>query len=233
MSIRSIRTFCLMLMLGAILSVAAGCQSPHAPDRIDELVLGEVMMRSELAANLRDLSMPGGRLSGSENGYLAEQMMADRATVYGLQNVRLEPFEMTTWQDEYTVVTLLDDPPVVLEGAISLGGVLSTPEEGITAELVNVGQGTPEEFEAKADALPGRFALTFEGGPHRGALVRRRSQAATVRQKCRGAGFHQVRQSRRRLLREASGQWPGRDQCGRRLTPTWTRRSMPKRPIRS
>jgi len=133
----------------------------------DRLVIGEVMMHSEFAQNLRALCMDGGRLSGSENARKAEQFVADKTREYGLSNVHFEPFEMLTWRDKETVVTVLDDPPRVLEGAIALGNSLSTPPEGVTGQLVSVGKGRQEDFEAVSDTLDGKIAFTIEGALHR------------------------------------------------------------------
>jgi Iap family predicted aminopeptidase len=160
----------LLIGLALFAGCLAGCQQPRAAVD-DRLLVGEVMTNSELPANLRAICMPGGRLSGSENAHDAERYVAEKLREYGLADVHLEPFEMTTWRDRKTVVTLLDDTPVRLEGALALGNTLSTPHEGRTAELVNVGTGTEEEFEAAAADLPGRFALTFESGRHRGAKM--------------------------------------------------------------
>ncbi len=151
-----------------ILGMVGGCLRPATDlDLLDRGIVGEVMMHSELAGNLRALCVPGGRLSGSPNGHQAEEYMAGKLREYGLRNVHLEPFEMTSWQDRSTTVTVLGDPPVVLEGALSLGNCLSTPPGGVTAGLVDVGKGTEEEFERVAEELPGKFALAREGGSHR------------------------------------------------------------------
>lgn len=156
--------------LAALLAlvVLSGCHRPAADPRlIDRQLVGEVMMHSEFSANLRALCLPGGRLSGSPNGHQAERYVADKLRVYGLSHVHFEPFEMTSWQDRATIVTLLDDPPQVLEGALSLGNCLSTPADGVTAELVDVGQGSADDFGADAGALRGNFAFVREGELHR------------------------------------------------------------------
>ncbi len=148
--------------------VLGGCHRPPLDsDAVDHHLLGEVMMHGELAENLRALCMPGGRLSGSENGHKAERYVAQKLRDYGFDSVHFEPFNMTTWRDRETVVTVLDDPPQVLEGALSLGNCLSTPPEGITAEVVYAKHGTEEQFEEVADRLDGKFALVREGNLHR------------------------------------------------------------------
>lgn len=124
-------------------------------------------MHSELAANLRALCVPGGRLSGSPNAQEAAAFVADKLREYGLTNVHFEPFKMTTWQDRRTTVTLLDDPPRVLTGALALGNSLSTPSEGITAEVIDVGKGVEGDFAEHGAALAGKFVLVREGDLHR------------------------------------------------------------------
>lgn len=139
---------------------------------VDRCLIAEVLTGTEVAPNLRSLCMPGGRLSGSSNGEKAEQYIVDKLREYGLSNVHFEPFSMTTWLDRRTEVTILDDPPEPLNPAQALGNSLSTPPEGVTGELVDVGVGNDDDFKAKADLLPGRFALAHDGGPHRGRKMR-------------------------------------------------------------
>ena len=168
-TVRLIPVVSLALLVGAcsrpviVISPVIRAGSPS----VDRLVIGEVMMHSEFAQNLRTLCMDGGRLSGSENARKAERFVADKTREYGLSNVHFEPFEMLTWRDNETIVTVLDDPPRVLEGAIALGNSLGTPPEGVTADLVSVGQGRQKDFEAVSDALDGKIAFTFEGALHR------------------------------------------------------------------
>lgn len=159
-----------LLSLTAFL-LLAGCAA-QPPREIDERLVGDVMMHAQLPQNLRALAMPGGRLSGTENAARAEQLVADACVGYGLERVHFEPFSMTSWQDRETRVTLLGDEPVPLEGALSLGNCLSTPEGGLTAEVLAVGEGGEEEFAAAGEMLRGRFALVKEGGRHRGAKMR-------------------------------------------------------------
>lgn len=136
-----------------------GCQHPHG-DMLDRLLIGEVMMHSEFATNLRTLAMPGGRVSGTPNADKAERYVADQCRALGLKNVHLEPFDLDSWLAQETRVTLLDDPPRVLEGAIAMGRTLTTPPGGVTAELLDLGDGLAEDFTAHHDELRGRFVLT-------------------------------------------------------------------------
>ena len=160
------------------LLLMAGCRA-GSPDA-DRQLIAEVMTATEVAPNLRALCMTGGRLSGSPNGEKAEQWVADKARQYGLSNVHFEPFPMITWCDRSTEVTVLDDPPRNLNPAQALGNCLSTPDGGVTGELVDVGKGTADEFKARADQLKGRIALAHNSSVHRGAKMRSALEAGAI-----------------------------------------------------
>ncbi len=155
-----------LLCAGGLL--LSGCSSSVS---LDGAIIAEVMTGSEVGPNLRHLCMPGGRLSGSPNGEKAEAYVADRLRAYGLSNVHFEPFTMTTWRDRRTHVTVLDNPPRRLEMAQALGNCLTTPAGGITAELVDVGGGSPAEFDGVKHLLPGRFALAHYSNVHRSRVM--------------------------------------------------------------
>ncbi len=150
--------------------LAISCNQPN-PKTLDRLIIGEVMMNSEFSTNLRFLAMDHGRLSGSANGKKAEEYVLAKLKEYGLHNVHFEPFEMLTWQDKSTSVSIVGDPPTPLEGALALGNSQSTPPGGITGELIDIGKGTKEDFATFADKMRGKFVLTGQGALHRGAKM--------------------------------------------------------------
>lgn len=156
----------------AVLALLLGCQQPRG-DVVERLLIGEVMMHAELAANLRALAMPGGRLSGTPNAERAEDFVAGKLRAYGWQNVHFEPFDMNCWTVHETVVTLLTDPPQTLEGAIALARTEATPPGGLTARLVDAGEGGEADFAALAGGLKGAFALIREKGWTRREKIRR------------------------------------------------------------
>ena len=160
----------LLLLLGLPLALC-GCLRPRG-EVADRLAIGEVMMRSEFAANLRALAMPGGRVSGTPNAERAEQFVFDRLRAYGFPRVAREPFEMWSWLVHDTRITILGDPPRVLEGAVALGRTESTPPGGLTAEVVDLGEGTDADFETRAEELRGKIVLVRENRATRGHRLR-------------------------------------------------------------
>jgi hypothetical protein len=149
----------------------SGCHRPNGAI-VDRLVIGEVMVCSEFKPNLRALCLPGGRLSGTDNGHQAERFVAAKLRAYGLSNVHFEPFEMPGWQVNRTKVTVVNGPPIVLQKAVALWNTQSTLPDGITAELIDVGDGKQEEFERLGDALRGKFALVRDRGGRRSGKMR-------------------------------------------------------------
>lgn len=153
------------------LIILAGCRYPTG-ETADRLIIGEVMMHSELQENLRAIALSGGRVSGTENARRAEDYVAQRLRDYGLSNVHFEPFTMSSWIVHETDVTLLSDPPRKLTGAVALGHTISTPSDGITAPLIDVGTlKTVEDFEPFRDRVAGKFVLVHDGGLHRSAKM--------------------------------------------------------------
>jgi carboxypeptidase Q len=155
-----------VLLIG-VAGLVLGCQQPRG-GALDRALIGEVMMHAEFTGNLRALCMSGGRLSGSPNGARAEQLVADKIRAYGLRNVHREPFDLACWSMQQTKVTLLTDPPRELAGAVALARTLSTPPEGVTAEIIDLGEPNEADFAARGDELRGKYVLVREGRGWRG-----------------------------------------------------------------
>ncbi len=70
------------------------------PEDLDRAIIGEIKNRSQQMKNLQYLSdVIGGRLTGSKNLERANNWTADKMKEYGLENVRLEPWEVPVgWQ---------------------------------------------------------------------------------------------------------------------------------------
>jgi carboxypeptidase Q len=163
-----------------LLSLLAGCQQFRGGEAIDRELIGEVMMHAEFAANLRALAMPGGRLTGTPNADAAIRYVSEKTRAYGLQNVHSEPFDMSCWIVNRTRATVLSDPPRVLDGAVALARTQSTPAGGVTAEVIDVGDGKEADFAAHAQEVAGKFALVRDSGGPRGERLTRALEYGAV-----------------------------------------------------
>ncbi len=119
----------------------------------------------------------GGRLAGSDSERAARRglvEMGEAATGVPCQffDVPYEAWEATNCELQLAGGTAVPCHPLVRSGATGPGG--------LEAEVVDIGRGTPEEFAARGDEIPGRIVLVrhelmFAAGTiHRG----RKFQAA-------------------------------------------------------
>ncbi|WP_439625826.1 M28 family peptidase [Gemmata sp.] len=81
-----------------------------SPAAIDALLLAEVKERSEVMKNLQYMSdVIGPRLTGSKNLERANNWTAEKMKAYGLENVRLEPWEIPVgWERGKATMRLVD-----------------------------------------------------------------------------------------------------------------------------
>jgi hypothetical protein len=90
--------FALALCLSATsraVEVAPAPRAVLAPTALDRVIITEVRTHSEIMKNLQYLSDEiGARLTGSRNLERANTWTADKMKSYGLENVRLEPWEI-------------------------------------------------------------------------------------------------------------------------------------------
>jgi Zn-dependent M28 family amino/carboxypeptidase len=167
-------------------AVAAGAPAP-APGLAQDAATARVL--EELAKaprqgydTLRYLcDHIGGRVSGTDSGRRAEEWAMDRFTAYGLPVVRYEPFRMPCWQNLSLEVDVIE-PFTRRMYAVALGNTRSTPPEGVTAEVVDLGYGTPQEFAAAGDRVRGRFVLVKHGVPEGHREVHRVEKTTLARE---------------------------------------------------
>lgn len=98
----------------------------------------------------------GGRLSGTESERLALDYVAESgAAASGVPCLSL-PVPYLGWRGVKAGLVLADD---TLAACHPLVRSVATPAGGLTAEVVDLGRGTPEEFAAHRADLAGRIAL--------------------------------------------------------------------------
>ena len=149
------------LLLGAAL---AALPVP-AGDELRERIIGRTYTGGEVRKNLTHLcDKIGGRLSGTPSGRKAEEYAAEKLLDYGLQDVHLEGFTMLGWQ-RGELNCEVTGPPRRRLRAIALGNTPSTPTEGVFAEILDVGFGSPGEFEEKGEEVKGKIVLCRHGAP--------------------------------------------------------------------
>lgn len=132
----------------------------------------------------------GPRLGGSEAEARAREWGAAKMKAMGLKNVRIETFDMPAWSRISESASIVSPFPQSLR-VTALGNSVSTPEGGVTAEVVRYGTLT-ELKNAPLTGIEGKIIFVDEtmtrtqDGSGYGVAVAKRSEA-TVEAAKRGA----------------------------------------------
>jgi Iap family predicted aminopeptidase len=133
-------------------------------EKIDKTILGDVYTSTEPYDNLLTLTDFGSRFGGTKSEKQAVEFMITKLNSYGLDNVHKEEFEYQGWIRGETKLEVIEPKKVSLE-CIALPYCPSTPSEGIEADLISAGDGSPEEYEQVQDKIDGNFVLVTSKTP--------------------------------------------------------------------
>jgi aminopeptidase YwaD len=98
----------------------------------------------------------GGRLAGTESEHRAMAYVAQRGSLASGVPCRTIPVSYGGWRALKAELRLSDGTPVPCHPLVRS---MPTPAEGLTAEVIDLGRGTPEEFEAHRGEIAGRIVL--------------------------------------------------------------------------
>jgi hypothetical protein len=150
------RTFCLVLLglLAAALLLPAAARALTFDQAIDKLIADGYPQRVEAQLNSYGTSPLGMRMGGTSANNAAARYIADEMKRLGMVNVCLERVPVDQWEWYGASVTVNGRELT----ATSFGGVPGTPPAGLTGDLVYVGLGSSQEFDA-AGEVSGKIVL--------------------------------------------------------------------------
>lgn len=129
--------------------------NPFLP--IDRQIMGDVYTSTEAMDNLTILCDEfGSRFGGTPGEKQAADFMKAKLEAYGLQNVHLEPIEYIGWRRGTTKLEIVDPIQKVIP-CISLP---HSPPTDLTALIVDMGDGAPDDFDARTAEIAGKIVLT-------------------------------------------------------------------------
>lgn len=124
---------------------------------LDRHILGEIWTSDESYRTLVQLCDDiGSRFAGSESEKRGAEFLASKMEEYGLENVRLEPFAMESWERGECALTLT--APV--ERDFSAIAMPYCPSAALEADVIDVGEGEEEDFARLGDSIRGKIVLT-------------------------------------------------------------------------
>lgn len=124
---------------------------------IDRQMVGDIYTSTEVMDVLTILCDEfGSRFGGTAGERQAAEFMKARLESYGLTNVHLESFEYIGWQRGDCQLTITS--PV--QTTISCITLPHSPPADLTGAVIDLGDGTPDDFERLAAAISGKIVLT-------------------------------------------------------------------------
>ncbi|MCC7484795.1 MAG: M28 family peptidase [Burkholderiales bacterium] len=133
------------------------------PTDIRKMVVGDLWTNSTAYENTEYVvDHFGNRFMGTESERKAKDHILGLFRAYGLENPREEPYRYTGWKRGPCKVEMTS--PVQREiWAFAHPHSGSTPPGGIEAEVIDLGKGAQQDFEAHAGRIKGKIVLASTG----------------------------------------------------------------------
>src|SRR5882757_5135862 len=166
-----------LILFSALL--AAACTKKETLHDTFVRVNDEVSKNSKAYATLKEAtSTIGHRLTGSNNGHLAEEYTYNMFKEYGFDDVQFQEFEVEAWARGTIAVAIGGDSIP----AVTLGH--SPIVADVTGDLIDLGNGLEKDYEGKpGDAVKGKIAFFYIGileGSEKGLHNLHRSEKTAI-----------------------------------------------------
>ncbi len=133
---------------------------------VDARIIGEAMVSDHAVDVLAALCDGcGSRFAGSAQARRAADFLAARMREIGLSRVHFETFRFLAWERCRRPTLQVVAPRRLSVQAIALPYSPPTRRGGIEAELVNLGDGLPEDFAHAGRRLKGKVVMVTSGSP--------------------------------------------------------------------
>lgn len=129
-------------------------------EKVFRRVDNEVRTNSKAYQTLGDATKSiGHRLTGSSNGEKAEEYAFKLLKSYGFTDVAYQPFEVEAWMRDTVTLSIAPGSSDNFREVPVVSLAHSPIEANLQGEIVDVGNGLEEDFEAVKDKIKGRIAL--------------------------------------------------------------------------
>lgn len=137
-----------------------GCSIHKSCADVAPTIIKNALSSSALETNLHVLTDEiGGRLTGSPAAEKAVDWAVDAFRQAGVDEVLTENFTLPAgWAEGHTHLSVLSPAPFVVH-LVSIGWSPTTPEGGITANVVDIGAGQETDFKRAGDSAKGAILL--------------------------------------------------------------------------
>ena len=123
----------------------------------DREIVGDIYTSNELMDNLSVLCDElGSRFAGSQEEKQAAEFMKTKLEAYGLTNVALEPVQYDGWQRGDVQLKIVSP----IEKSIPCITLPHSPAVDLEGQVIDLGDGAPEDFDKHAADIAGKIVLT-------------------------------------------------------------------------
>jgi Zn-dependent M28 family amino/carboxypeptidase len=124
---------------------------------IERQIVGDVYTSSEVMDNLVVLCDDfGSRFGGTEGERRAAEFFRDKMKEYGLSNAHLEPVDYVGWIRGEAKLEIISP----IEKTIPCITLPHSPPADLVGEIVDLGDGAPEDFDQRAQEIEGKIVMT-------------------------------------------------------------------------
>lgn len=139
---------------------AYGCSIHASCADAAPIIIKSIQGPSPLEKNLRELTDTiGGRVTGTPAAEKAVDWAVNAFRQAGVDEVLTENFTLPNGWSEGRTRLLVQSPVPFHVHVVSMGWSPATPTDGITADLVDIGAGSPADFKRVGDSAKGAILL--------------------------------------------------------------------------
>jgi Zn-dependent M28 family amino/carboxypeptidase len=129
--------------------------NPHLT--LDQKIVGDIYTSPEAMDNLYTLCDEfGSRFGGTEGERRATRFLIAKFEKYGLKNVHKEPIKYTGWTRGEVTFEIVSP----IQKSIPCISLPHSPPVDMQAEIIDMEDGAPADFEAHADQIKGKIVMT-------------------------------------------------------------------------
>ena len=148
--------------------------------RLDAAVAARLAADPDLWRDFNDICDTGGRLAGTESEKKAFALLRERVRAASPANSgRSIPVPYGGWRAKKATLRLADGTMATCHPLVRS---IATAKEGLTAEVLDIGRGTPEEFAEHAKEIKGRIVLARHELMFAAGTIHRRRKYDMARQ---------------------------------------------------
>jgi carboxypeptidase Q len=153
-----------VLLTGVIISFTGFSPTDKKLEKAFSRFDTEVRKNSKAYQTLGDATKTiGHRLTGSANGEKAEEYAFQLFKSYGFTDVQYQPFEVEAWMRDTVTLSIAPGSSDNFRDVAVVSLAHSPVEAKLQGEIVDIGNGLEEDFEANKDKVKGKIALANIG----------------------------------------------------------------------